>query len=92
MSLLLVEADSMARRSKKVDPIGPVIAENLWRLGWAVIRPKGAELSKLVAERTGRSMSKQRISAIVNAVHVEPETIATLAQAIGVDPDELTRR
>lgn len=87
MTLLSLE---MARKAEP--PIGPMIAENLLRLGYADIVVRSSELAKLVAEKTGRSMSRQRISAIMNAVRVDDQTVATLAEAIGVEPEELTRR
>lgn len=72
-------------------PIGPLLAQNLFRLGYADIVVKSTKLSELVSERTGRTMTRQRISALMNAVRVEPETIALLAEGIGVKPAELTR-
>lgn len=81
----------MGRR--KPEAIGPIIAENLLRLGWARIVPNATDIATAVAKMPGKKrMSRQRIGAIINAVNVEPDTIETLAKAIGVEPDELTRR
>ena len=83
----------MARPKAASDPaIGPLLAWNLYRHGHADIVVRASDLSELVREKTGKSMTRQRISALMNAVRVEPETIAILAQAIGVDPVELTRK
>jgi hypothetical protein len=71
-------------------PMGPVILANLYRLGYADVRPRATKLSELVTE-AGGSMSNKRISAIVNAARVEPQTVAWLAKAIGVKPAELLR-
>lgn len=71
-------------------PIGPLLARNLFRLGYADIVVRSTELEGLVS-KSGGKMSRQRISAIMNAVNVKPETIAQLAEAVGVKPAELTR-
>lgn len=72
-------------------PIGPILAANLIRLGYAKVIVQTDKISRLVCEKTGKTMSRQRISAILNAVRVTPSTIKTLADAIGVKPSELTR-
>lgn len=72
-------------------PIGPVLAANLARLGYTETTIRTSEIARLVRERTGKKMSRQRISAILNAVRVNPGTIETLAMALGVSPNELTR-
>lgn len=84
----------MARKEFEAadDPIGPLIMVNLLRLGHADIVVRASELSRLVAEKTGKSMSRQRISAMMNAVRVEPETIEALAKGLGVKPSELTKK
>lgn len=82
----------MARAKAKVDrPMGPAIARNLLRLGYASIVPHATQLSSLVAAKTDKTMTRQRISLLMNAVNVEPATVATLAKAIGVKPEELLR-
>jgi len=83
----------MARKTSRptLKPVGPTILMNLLRLGYADIVPRSTELARLVAEKTDRTISRQRISAITNSVSVEPETIELLATAIGVDPEELQR-
>ena len=82
----------MPKARKTVDePVGPLMAKHLFRLGYADIVVRSTELSRLVSEKTGRSMTRQRISAMMNAVRVEPETVALIAQAIGVKPGELTK-
>ena len=80
-----------AKASADTKPIGPLLAHNLFRLGYAEIVVKSTALAELVTKKTGRNMTRQRISALMNAVRVEPETIALLAEAIGVKPGELTR-
>lgn len=72
-------------------PIGPTLARNLYRLGYADIVVRSTDLAKLVSEKTGKSITRQRISAMMNAVRIEPDTIETLAKALGVKPSELTR-
>ena len=93
MTTALTKAKIMAR--KKVvpgnKPIGPILAKNLYRLGLADIVVRTTEVAELIAKETGRRITRQRISAIVNAVKVEQETIDLIAKAIGVDPSELTR-
>lgn len=71
--------------------IGPILARNLLRLGHADIVVRATDLAEKVRAKTGKPMTRQRISMLMNAVRVEEETIATLAKAIGVKPEELTR-
>lgn len=71
--------------------MGPVILANLLRLGFAEVKPQAARIAKLAGSK-GRPITRQRISQIVNAVRVEPETVETIAQAVGVKPAELLRR
>ena len=85
-STLVREASAVARK-----PVGPTLLKNLHRLGYADIVPRSSELSRLVADKCGKSLSRQRISAIVNSVNVEDATIELLAKAIGVDADELLK-
>lgn len=95
MSLAFVEPgqDSMARKRapEPDDPIGPILFENLDRLGYVDRVLRSAEIAKIVTERTGRSMTRQRVSQLINAVRVNPETIALLAEGLGVKPSELTK-
>ena len=72
------------------EPIGPVLAANLMRLGYVETKVKTSEVARLVAEHTGRPMSRQRISELLNAVRIRPETIATIAAALRVKMSELT--
>lgn len=94
MTTVLLEAELMAPKAFEIPEgaIGPQIMLNLLRLGFADIVVRSSELSALVAEKTGKSMSRQRISAMMNAVRVEPETIEALAKGVGVKPSELTRK
>lgn len=78
-------------RKRTSKPIGPILAENLARLGYGRYVINAAEVAKLVAEKTGKPISRQRIAQIVNAVNVSDETIALLSMALEVDPSELTR-
>jgi hypothetical protein len=83
----------MAKKKVETDaPVGPLLVENLYRLGYGDIVIRNAEIARLVSEKTGQSFSRQRVASILNAVRVEPETVALLAKAIGVKPQELTRR
>jgi hypothetical protein len=83
---------TMARTKAKDDrAIGPLLAKNLLRLGHADIVVRATDLADKVRAKTGKPMTRQRISMLMNAVRVEDETIATLAKAIGVKPEELTR-
>lgn len=91
MSTLAGTFEILTMASKPAGPIGPTLAKNLLRLGYADIVVRSSELSSLVASKTGTTMSRQRISQIMNAVRVEDETVATLAKAIGVKPSELLK-
>lgn len=71
--------------------VGPVLVKNLHRLGFADLTIRSAELSRLVAAKTGKTMSRQRISAIANSVRVERATLDILAEAIGVETAELLK-
>jgi hypothetical protein len=94
MTLVITEVKSMVKRpSTEPDPpVGPIIAENLIRLGFVEQVVQTATVAKLVTEKTGSPMSRQRVSAILNAVRVKPSTVARLAKGIGVKPEELTKR
>lgn len=84
----------MARKEFEVgdDPIGPLLVLNLFRLGFADIVVRSSEIARLVSEKTGKSMTRQRIAAMTNAVRVEPGTIEQLAKGLGVKPSELVRK
>jgi hypothetical protein len=89
----LTEAEHMARKGLELPdkPIGPLLVANLFRLGYADIVVRSAEVAKLVTEKTGRRITRQRVSALMNAVRVEPETIELLAQGLGVKAAELIK-
>jgi DNA-binding Xre family transcriptional regulator len=72
-------------------PVGPVLERNLFRLGKADIVVRSTEIAKDVTASTGIPMSRQRISALMNAVHIEPETIEMIAKALKVKPSELLK-
>ena len=80
------------KRAETVEPIGPLLANNLYRLGYGDIVIRSAEIARLITERTGQNFSRQRVSQLLNAVRVEPETIELVAKAIGVKAGELTKR
>jgi hypothetical protein len=80
------------KKAESNEPIGPLLAENLYRLGYGDIVIRNAEIARLVTEKTGQSFSRQRVASILNAVRVEPETIELVAKAIGVKVTELTKR
>lgn len=93
MSVLLTEANPMSRpkKDKTAKAIGPILKKNLYRLGYGRIEVNAVEVAKLVAAKTGKSLSRQRISAMMNAVHIEPATIDQLAKGLGVKASELTQ-
>jgi transcriptional regulator with XRE-family HTH domain len=71
---------------------GSVLAENLCRLGYCEQVVKATEIAKLVTERTGKTMSRQRIANLLNSVRITETTLETIAEALGVDVAELRRR
>jgi hypothetical protein len=85
----------MARPKVKTNPgdppAGTVLAENLIRLGYADVVVRTTEVARLVTEKTGHAMSRQRIAHLLNAVRINPETIEVLAKGLGVEPMELTK-
>lgn len=97
MTTTMLEAEPMARKTaddmigSKDAPIGPTLAANLHRLGWATLAVKSSELSELVNTKTKKKMTRQRISSMMNAVRVERETIEAIAKAIGVKASDLTK-
>lgn len=78
-------------RKKPERSMGPIIAANLARLGYGRTVVNSAEVAKLIAQRTGKAISRQRVAQIVNAVNVTQATIKMLADGLGVDPSELTK-
>ena len=74
------------------DPMGPILAENLIRLGFADVVVRTTEVARRVSEKTGRSMSRQRVASLLNAVRIEPATIELLERGLGIKPGELTKR
>jgi helix-turn-helix protein len=83
----------MAKSKPKPEdrPMGSVLTENLIRLGYADTVVRTTEVARLVTEKTGHKMSRQRIANLLNAINVRPETIAIIAKALGVKPSELTK-
>jgi hypothetical protein len=85
----------MARKKAHEDtpaaPMGPTLAANLERLGFAESVIKTTEVAKLVREKTGKPMSRQRIAALLNAVRITDQTLELIAKGLGVHPRELTR-
>ena len=93
MTTDLLGAELMAIKDVKGEskPIGPLLVRNLYRLGFADMVVRSAEIARRIEAKTGKPMSRQRISAMMNAVNVDPETIELLAKGIGVKPAELLR-
>src|SRR4051812_42153404 len=93
MTSELLEAELMAPKNveSKDKPIGPRLVNNLFRLGFADIVVRSAEIARLVEKKTGKGMTRQRISAMMNAVRVESETVELLAKGLGVKPADLLR-
>ncbi len=76
-------------------PDGEVLAENLMRLGYVRTIVAATDVTKVVTERLGkheRTISRQRLSAMLNAIHIRPETIETLAKGLGVKAAELMKQ
>lgn len=80
---------------KKADPPkrtdGELLEHNLVRLGYGSVVVRHSDVASKVAESTGRPMSRQRIATLVNARRIEPETLETIATALGVKPADLLR-
>lgn len=72
-------------------PMGMVLKHNLRRLGLTEETVKTAEIARRVEAKTKRTITRQRISQLVNAIYIEPATIAWLAEGLGVKPEDLTR-
>lgn len=83
----------MAKRKpeKRPMPMGQVLKANLRRLQLTEEVVRSAEIIRRIKARTGRDVTRQRIAALVNAIYIEPETIAWLADGLGVTPEDLLR-
>jgi len=73
-------------------PIGPILAANFARLGYSETVTKTSEVARLVSENSGRKITRQRISNLLNAVRVNQETLDMIAKGLGVNPKELVKR
>jgi xanthine dehydrogenase iron-sulfur cluster and FAD-binding subunit A len=86
---------AMPRRKPEAEerslPDGTILKENLLRLGFYEKVIRTTEIAQKVKENTGKSMSRQRVANLLNAIRINPETIQTLAKGLGVKPEELTR-
>lgn len=90
----VIGADAVGVRPKRrgaAPPMGRVLLENLQRFGYAELVIRATDLAKLINEKTGKKMSRQRIAALPNAIRINPETFGPIAEALGVDPSELMR-
>jgi len=81
----------MPESRKRRVPMGETLEKNLVRLGWASTKVRVSEIAKAVEDRTGKSVTKQRISGLLNAIFIESKTIKWLAEGLGVKPEELTK-
>jgi hypothetical protein len=72
-------------------PMGPTLKANLIRLGEIGLVVPTTSIAKRIKAAGGRTISRQRITALFNAVHIEDDTIAVIAKGLGVKPEELTR-
>jgi transcriptional regulator with XRE-family HTH domain len=82
---------SRKKAEERSDPDGTVLKENLIRLGFYDKVIRTTEIAQRVTEKTGKSMSRQRIANLLNAIRISPETIQAIAKGLGVKPEELTR-
>jgi hypothetical protein len=80
-----------ATRPKKKLPMGVILKGNLIRLGHVAVTVPATDIANAISKLTGKSVSRQRISAMLSAPNIEHETLEQLAKAIGVKADELTR-
>jgi hypothetical protein len=69
--------------------IGGLLKANLFRLGYGDEVVSTKKIADLVTTKTGKKMSRQRVAQILNSVHIEDETIARIATAVGVSPGSL---
>lgn len=86
-----IEAMTTKGADSEGKPMGPLLARNLYRLGFADVVVRSAEIARRVESKTGKSMSRQRISALMNAVVVDAAMVETIAKSIGVKPSELLK-
>lgn len=71
---------------------GTVLAEGLIRLGFVRQTVAMAEVAEIVSERTGKPLTRQRLSTLLNSIRISPDTIKMIAGALEVDPSELMIR
>jgi hypothetical protein len=72
-------------------PFGRLLTRNLARLGYADVVVRSKEVADTISQKTGKRITRQRISALLNADRVTDKTLRMLADGLGVDPSELTR-
>lgn len=70
--------------------VGNLIKHTLINMGY-VEEPavKLTEVSRIVTEKTGRNLSKQRLKAILEAERLAPDTLDWLALGLGISVAEL---
>ena len=81
-------------RLKPIDPDfadGDILAYNLKRLGYRDEVVRTTQVAELVTEKTGHTMSRQRIANLLNAIRISSATFEAIAKGIGVKPAELKR-
>lgn len=71
------------------EPIGPIIANNLARLGYAETVIRISEIARAIERHTGKPCSPQGVSHVINAVRLEKTTIAKVADSLGVALSDL---
>lgn len=70
--------------------MGRVIEKSLISLGYVEpAKVKLTEAAKVITERTGRNLSKQRLKAILKADNLTPDTLEWLARGLDVSVAEL---
>ncbi len=87
----LIPQEKSIPYENRPDGMGKVIALNLIRLGYVEHSVRVADIARLITEKTGKPMSRQRVSAIMRAPHIEQGTLEMIAKAVGVKPAELLR-
>lgn len=81
---LAMELDEVAAMADDAND-GYLLRENLIRLGYSETTVRVGD----VAEKVG--LTRQRVSALLNARRIMPETFAKLAKGLGVKPSELQK-